>query len=121
MPCSSFPILTGFVFQVKAAILFFPLLLSHICKSEAVLGKKKKTTTRRIQEDLWQQGQCGTGRFETDKALIWPVWIIFGSVLLPVYRFAFLTSDFQGKVSRKLSPCVHKGLLVFHLQMFPGW
>lgn len=43
VPCSSSPILTGFILQVEAAILFFPLLLSYICKSEAVLGKKKNT------------------------------------------------------------------------------
>lgn len=64
---------------------------------------------------------CNGERFETNKALICPVWIIVRFVLLPVYRGLYLLHQ----ISRAGSPesflpalCAQKGLLVFHLQMF---
>lgn len=120
IPSCSCHILTGLILQVKAAILsflFFFLFIS-ICKSETVPGRKHDKNLERFTAD---GTVCNREKFETNKALICPVWIIVRFILLPVYRFLY----FLHRISRGMPPesflpalCAQKVLLVFHLQMF---
>jgi len=95
---------------------FFPLCLLISAKLKQFLEK-----TEECGRFLADGTVCNGERFETDKDLICPVWIMDRFILLPVYRFWY----FSHQISRGRSPesfssalCAHKGLLVFHLQMF---
>lgn len=80
--------LTGLILQAKSSNLIFFFSL-YICKSQTVLGKKKKIQERNLEGFRAARIVCNGERFETNKTQICPVWIIFSFTLLPVYRFLY--------------------------------